>query len=201
MHETARPLFELRPLWSDVFWVAYWAWILFETWVFARDRRSARGLKSDRGSRAAILGSVAAGVALAFTAPYFAPGARIGAASAAVFGGAMVLMWAGLAFRLWAILTLGRFFRTAVLVQDEHRLVTAGPYRLLRHPSYSGSLLTVTGIGLAMGNWVSLAAAPLCLGAAYAWRIHTEEQALRARFGAAFEAQRRRTWALVPYVW
>ncbi len=127
MHDASAPLFAQRPLWSGLFWAGYWAWILFETWVFARDRRAARGQRSDRGSLPVILGLVAVGVALAFTAPGFAPRARIAAAPAAVFGAAMALLWAGMALRLWAILTLGRFFRIAVFVQDGHRLVTFRP--------------------------------------------------------------------------
>jgi protein-S-isoprenylcysteine O-methyltransferase Ste14 len=52
-----------------------------------------------------------------------------------------------------------------------------------------------------VGNWVSALGAPLCVLIAYAWRVYVEEKALRARFGAAFDKHRRRTWALIPFVW
>ena len=70
-------------------------------------------------------------------------------------------MVGGVAFRLWAVLSLGRFFRVAVTTQDDHRLIERGPYRRLRHPSYTGALVTLFGFGLTIGNWLSLAAAVL----------------------------------------
>jgi len=116
-------------------------------------------------------------------------------------GLAAMLIWAGLAFRFWAILTLGRFFRVTVLMHDEHRLVTKGPYRLLRHPSYTGSLMTLFGIGLFMNNWISLLAVFAGSLAGYGIRIRVEERALAVRFGDAFARQRARSWAVIPFVW
>jgi protein-S-isoprenylcysteine O-methyltransferase len=99
------------------------------------------------------------------------------------------------------VLTLGAFFRTSVQLLDGQRLVTRGPYRLLRHPAYTGGILVFAGVGLSTGNWISTAVAPLAVAIAYAWRIHVEERALRERFGAEFETHRRRTWAVLPPVW
>lgn len=65
-------------------------------------------------------------------------------------------MCAGAALRYWAILTLGRFFRFEVLVQDEHKVVTGGPYRFVRHPFYTGILLIQLGLGIALGNFLSV---------------------------------------------
>jgi protein-S-isoprenylcysteine O-methyltransferase len=111
------------------------------------------------------------------------------------------MIWLGIALRLWAVITLGKHFRFTVHIHDDHKLVTNGPYRVLRHPAYTGGLFTISGIGLAMGNWISFAAAFLCLFVAYTWRIIVEEAAVRARFGEAFEAHRKRTWAIIPPVW
>jgi len=197
----AVPLFAQQPLWRPIFWISYCAWIAFEIWVFTRDRRVARGEKRDGGSIVAIFVFITLSITAAFMAPYIAPFARIGLRPELVFYGAMTLFWFGIVFRLWAILTLGRFFRTKVFVLEDHRLVTGGPYRVLRHPAYCGAILTITGLGLAMGNWLSALGAFVCMLLAYAWRIHVEEKALRARFGAAFDKHRRRTWALIPFVW
>ena len=100
------------------------------------------------------------------------------------------MIWAGMAFRLWAVQTLGAFFRTSVVVQDGHKLVTAGPYRWLRHPAYTGVIVTVVGLGLALGNWVSLAAMAILPTLAIAWRMHVEEQALTEQFGDAYKTFR-----------
>jgi len=114
---------------------------------------------------------------------------------------AIALLWAGLLLYIWAVLTLGAFFRTSVQLLDGQQLVRRGPYRVLRHPAYTGGILLFAGIGLAAGNWISALVAPLAAVVAYAWRIHVEELALRERFGAAFESHRKRTWAVLPPVW
>ncbi len=194
-------LFNERPLWPLIFWLSYGAWFALEFWVFSRDRRAGGGKKGDRGSRSAIIVFLTLGNTIAFMAPGSAPFARIALPPELVFNTAMGLFWTGMVLRLLAILTLGRFFHSKVFVHDDHRLVTTGLYRVLRHPSYSGGLLTLAGIGLAMGNWVSVLGVSLCAMIAYGWRILVEEKALRARFGAAFEDHRRRTWALIPFVW
>ena len=61
--------------------------------------------------------------------------------------------------------------------------VTAGPYRVLRHPSYTGILLAFMGVGLAAANWAGLAAVTLLPLAILLWRIHIEENALLATLG------------------
>lgn len=200
MH-AASPLFVRRPDWQLIFWITCIAWNAFELWIGARDRRAARGAPRDRGSRPVIFVLVVLGIAAGFALPHAVPSGAMQRAGAAVFYGAMALMWGGIALRLWAVATLGPLFRTTVFVQTAHRLVTTGPYRILRHPAYAGSLSTMTGFGLAMGNWPALVAPVLCLAAAYAWRIRVEERALGARFGAAFAEHRRRTWLLIPYLW
>ena len=129
------------------------------------------------------------------------PSARIALPHEAVFIVAMALLWAGILLYRWATLTLGAFFRTQVTLLDGQRLVMRGPYRLLRHPAYSGGILVYAGIGLAIGNWLSAIAMPLSLIVAYGRRIRIEEAALRERFGVEFEANRTRTWAIIPFIW
>lgn len=70
---------------------------------------------------------------------------------------------------------LGKYFTFDVAIQSGQALVEVGPYRYVRHPSYSGALLTLLGFGLALGSWVGGAVALSCLGLAYAYRIPIEE--------------------------
>jgi protein-S-isoprenylcysteine O-methyltransferase Ste14 len=128
------PLFAIHPLWRLIFWISYLAWALFEIWVFSRDRRAVRGQNADGGSLPAIVLLLLIGIFTAFGAPYVLRLGRMHLPQSPIFGVAILLVWSGMVLRLWAILTLGNFFRTSVVVQDEHRLVVAGPYRLLRHP-------------------------------------------------------------------
>ncbi len=104
----------------------------------------------------------------------------------------------GVIFREWAVFSLGQFFTVQVTIRSEHRLVTRGPYRWLRHPSYTGSLLTIFGFALALGTWVG---AGLALGlslAGFLYRVRVEEQALLAALGDDYREYMQHTWRLVP---
>lgn len=194
-------LFTMNSQTQTAFWVSYWAWALMEIWIFSRDRRKASGEKKDRGSVFVLIVLITLGISTAFMAPHVWRFARIMAPPEPVFWTAIGLMWAGIVLRMWAVLTLGRHFRTAVRILDDHQLVTSGPYRVLRHPSYTGGVMTLMGLGLAFGNWLSFAAATGCILIGYSVRIRIEEHALKAQFGEAWTAHQKRTWAIVPFVW
>lgn len=184
-----------------VFWISYCTWILMEVWIFARDARRASGEKKDRGSVFVIIVLITIGISTAFTAPHIWRWAHIDLPPLPVFWTAIALMWAGVVLRTWSVLTLGRHFRTSVRILDDHKLITSGPYRILRHPAYTGGTLTLIGLGLAFGNWISLAATTSAILLAYGVRILVEEAALKGEFGEAWAAHKKRTWALIPLVW
>jgi protein-S-isoprenylcysteine O-methyltransferase Ste14 len=106
---------------------------------------------------------------------------------------------AGLAFTVWARRVLGTNWSGTVTVKHEHELITAGPYRYVRHPIYSGLLLAFAGSALAWGQTRSLLAFAI---AAFAlrrkWRL--EERFMRDTFGAAYSEYARRTPAVIPRV-
>jgi protein-S-isoprenylcysteine O-methyltransferase Ste14 len=192
--------FAVAPLWRQVFWFSYLAWIAIELAIWARDIARVKGRSDDRFSMLAIGVSIGIGITLAFNAPRLAP-AWISAPPKLLAGCGIALIWTGIGLRLWAVRTLGRFFRITVTVQDDHRLIDTGPYARLRNPSYTGATVTMAGIGIAMGHWLSLAAMIVFPMLGFAWRIRVEEASLAARFGADYEAYRSRRWALVPFVW
>jgi protein-S-isoprenylcysteine O-methyltransferase Ste14 len=113
----------------------------------------------------------------------------------------LVLMAAGIGLRAWSIVTLGRFFQYQIKVQPGHQVVTSGPYRFVRHPSYTGIAMVLAGIALASGDVWSLLAVAVLGGAGLAVRIRAEERQLTLALGADYEhfaAGRKR---LVPGVW
>jgi protein-S-isoprenylcysteine O-methyltransferase Ste14 len=110
------------------------------------------------------------------------------------------LMLAGLAFRFYAMWVLGRFFTYDITVQVGQTVVETGPYRYIRHPSYTGALITLVGLGLALGNWAALLTILVCMGIAYAYRIAVEEAALVAVLGQPYKKYMRRTQRLVPFL-
>jgi protein-S-isoprenylcysteine O-methyltransferase len=112
-----------------------------------------------------------------------------------------VLFVAGLLLRWWAIITLVRFFTVDVTIEQDHELVERGPFRVLRHPSYSGVLLAFVGFALSLRNWAAFFAVLLPIFAAFIYRMKVEETALSRALGSSYEAYMRRTKRLVPFVY
>jgi protein-S-isoprenylcysteine O-methyltransferase Ste14 len=174
-------------------------WALLEVGLRVREAVQGKGgRKRDRGTRVLIAVSLGAAIALASVATSVAPTLGIPVAVQAI---GVVVMWLGLATRFWAVAALGGAFRTTVEVDPDQAVVTTGPYKWIRHPSYAGLLLIVAGLGLALGNWLSVAACLLLPLPAFVWRIHVEEAELSLVLGDPYEAYRTGTARLVPGLW
>jgi protein-S-isoprenylcysteine O-methyltransferase Ste14 len=90
---------------------------------------------------------------------------------------------------------LGRFFTRDVATQTGQTVVQDGPYRFIRHPAYSGTLLTLLGIGLTLGNWLAL------LVVLISYRVRVEEQALVDALGEPYRVYMRGARRFIPFVW
>lgn len=154
----------------------------------------------DRGSRFVIALCIAPGAILVALAPTIVPSASIGPVGVRFgIGGALLLIGCGL--RLWAMRTLGRYFTREVMVSSDQRVVTSGPYRIVRHPSYTALLLYAIGAGVAAGNWVGLAAITLLALVALVNRIQVEEDALLSVLGDSYRIYAESHPRLIPLVW
>jgi protein-S-isoprenylcysteine O-methyltransferase Ste14 len=109
----------------------------------------------------------------------------------------VVLFTAGGALRIWPVFVLGRRFSGLVAIQPGHRLVTTGPYGVIRHPSYLGLLINSLGWALAFRSGVGLLLTALLVPPLLA-RIRAEERLLRTQFGGEYHAYCNRTWRLIP---
>jgi protein-S-isoprenylcysteine O-methyltransferase len=113
----------------------------------------------------------------------------------------VILFVAGLVLRWWAIVTLGRFFTVDVTIEKDHELVERGPFRIVRHPSYTGVLLAFVGLALSLRNWAALVVILVPIGAAFIHRMNVEEDALSRALGSCYAEYMKRTKRLVPFVY
>lgn len=101
------------------------------------------------------------------------------------------------ALLLWSAATLGRFLVPQAVLLPDHELVTSGPYRLLRHPAYSGDLALWLGAALGTANVILLLLWPVSVFGTYL-QTRQEDALLASKFGAAYESYAKRTGGLVP---
>ena len=197
----AIPLAFQFPFFTTLWWVALAAVFLPETVMSRRLTSAAGAVKADRGSKMVVILTANLSIVLGYFVASWFPSMNFGAGWRAAFLVGLMVLIGGMIFRWYAIRVLGRFFTFDVAISAGQTVIETGPYRWIRHPSYAGSLAAYIGIGMTLGNWVALLVPPLCMAAAYAYRIPVEERALVAGLGEAYEKYRKRTWRLVPFAY
>lgn len=178
---------------DDVFAGLYVLWILAETPIARRDF----GTEGKTTSDFATCQIYAMGQALTFLSALWFPSLWRAPNAAHVAG--LILFLAGVCYRLWAIWTLGKFYSHRVRTLPDHRIVSSGPYRLTRHPAYSGMILLNAGVVLYFLNWVTLGLFLIALLPAIVLRIAIEERVLFGIEGYPEFARKRKR--LFPLVW
>jgi protein-S-isoprenylcysteine O-methyltransferase Ste14 len=154
-----------------------------------------------RGATLRTAGGLAALVPYFFWVPYVViwlrPGPEVAIAEALQWLG-LVLSLLGIAFSLWAMVTLGRHYDLVLEVHQDHELVRGGPYKVVRHPVYTGLGLHFAGACVATGNLLLIAGTLLVSYPAFYLRARAEERLLREQFGAQYEKYAREVPMLVP---
>ncbi len=107
----------------------------------------------------------------------------------------------GILLRYTAIKTLGSLFSTRLRLVSYHQVCMTGPYRMVRHPSYTGLLLALSGIGIALGDVLSLLVLWLLPFVALNRRIAKEETLMLNQAGLAYRQYCQKTWKLFPWVY
>jgi protein-S-isoprenylcysteine O-methyltransferase Ste14 len=194
-----RPYYQGHPLATALFVGTLAVWVLTEARKARRHRPEATDM--DRGSRIVIGVCWVAALLLATLAR-----SRVTAAAfpsdALSFAIGLAIAWAGIGLRWWSFRTLGRYFTFDVMTSSDQPVITSGPYRIVRHPSYLGLLLAFAGIGVATyANWLSLAALILLASLGLANRIRVEEAALSATLGEKYRAYAAGRKRIIPFVW
>ena len=185
---------------ASIFFVVYAFWLLSELvigGIIPRSRRHGTPIRyEDRSSRLLISLSMFLSLMIAFLFAAFG----IASLPSGAFYLGIGLMIAGILLRQWSIAVLGRYFSRTVGVQEGQAVVDRGPYRLVRHPAYTGSLLTMVGLGFVLQSWGAVLVLIAFFGAAFGYRIHVEEAVLTSKLGDEYVAYAKKTKRLIPYV-
>lgn len=152
----------------------------------------------DRGSMGILIGLQWVGLALNFALAWLFPAAAIPWQRITLFMLGVILMLLGVALRWYAILILGRYFTRDVAVSVDQQVVQNGPYRFIRHPAYSGTFLTMLGVGLVVINWASLVVLLVLVLVGHLYRVRVEEKALIQSIGQPYVEYMHRTKRFIP---
>lgn len=179
---------------AALFTILFIIWILSEIINNLISMSSSKGIYKDRGSFWPIVIGIFASI---FIAIYFKV-MNIGAYTNNIQYLGLILMFFGITLREYAIITLGKSFTVRVETNKNRKITKNGPYRYIRHPSYTGGLLTAIGIPLATGTWVGAILTFIIMMLVYNYRINVEEKALIESFGRKYLEYMKNTWKLFP---
>lgn len=163
-------------------------------------RRRPEAKVADRGTLFALRFFGLVGVAGALIGRRALPSWTIGTQTAAEWIG-LGFLWCGFAMRVWSFHTLGRYFTFTVQTSADQPVISTGPYRFVRHPSYAGILLAVVGVGFSFDNWASLVILIVATTCGLIYRITIEERALSEDLGGRYQSYAAGRKRLVPFVW
>ena len=182
-------------------------WIVVATaviWVALELRqataRRPEAVKANWGSEVLFRIIVLVGALVAGVLPGVAQWATIRPAAVGDWIG-LLLFWGGISLRFWSIRTLGRYFTVIVQTSSDQPVITDGPYRVIRHPSYAGLILIVVAVGLFIGNWLSLVSLIVAITGGLVFRIRVEERALLQNLGDGYRRYAATHKRLVPMIW
>ena len=159
-------------------------------------RRGTRIKRRDRGTCFAIIGGVWLSVFIAL----FFGGMDLARLPGWVTWVGFALMLIGIFIRQWAIAVLGSYFSPAVGTQAGQKVVKTGPYRLVRHPAYTGALLIMVGVGLALQSWGAVLVILVIFGLTFGYRMRTEEKVLVNELGEEYVQYMKTTKRIIPYI-
>ena len=183
-----------------IFQIVLTLWLLSEivgTMIIPRIRRGGNVIKRrDRFSGLYILFTVFLAVIISF---YFA-GASMAMLPGWVFSLGIFLIILGIIIRQWSMIILGKYFSAVIGTHEGQKVIEKGPYKYIRHPSYTGALIIFIGLGLSLQSGAAVLTLILLFIIAYGYRISVEEKTLITELGEPYIEYKNRTKKLIPYI-
>jgi protein-S-isoprenylcysteine O-methyltransferase Ste14 len=171
-------------------------WVIFSLYWEVAAKTAAPARRSESHSSRSVHVFLTNAALLLVIAPIVGVGRLLPVSSITMSAG-LVVEAIGLVLAIHARRHLGRYWSGEITIKIDHELIRSGPYRLLRHPIYTGLLTLYAGTAIVTGEWLAFVGLAIAVFA-YWRKIRLEERNLNMAFGAAYEAYRSTTWILVP---
>ena len=177
-------------------------------WAFFPEMRIVRsGLEGgkrpdskDSGSMSVLLAGTGVASLIAYPLAFVKTFSFPTSSYLALFVAGVLIVFFGSLLRRYCWRTLGEYFTGDVRARPDQPVISSGPYRLVRHPSYTAGMMMYIGIGLALGSWLSLALLTIAAIATYSYRVVVEERALLETIGEPYGAYMKERKRFIPYV-
>jgi protein-S-isoprenylcysteine O-methyltransferase Ste14 len=196
----------LRPLpfvwpYALVFWAIY-VWAFLPEWkVVQRGREGVKRTDSkDSGSLKVILGGMWLALLVAYPLAFVKTWAFPQRWQLPLFVVGVLLIVLGSVLRRYCWRTLGEYFTGDVRATPGQKVIRSGPYRWVRHPSYTAGMMMFIGIGLALGSWPSFILLTIATIATYSYRVAVEERALLEAIGEPYSSYMKERKRFIPYI-
>lgn len=196
----------MRPLpfawpYALVFWAVY-LWAFLPEWRVVRGgMEGAKGAESkDAGSVGVVVVGMSAAFFFAFPLAFVRAWAFPIRLILPLFAVGISLILLGSLLRRYCFRTLGEYFTGDVRVRIDQPVIRKGPYAVVRHPAYTAGIMMAMGVGLALGNWVSLALVTITTIAVYSYRVSIEEKVLLATIGDPYRVYMKERKRFIPYI-
>jgi len=196
----------MRPLpfvwpYALVFWAVY-VWAFFPEWRVVQGGR--KGVKDpdskDSGSLKVILAGMWLALLIAYPLAFVKAGSFPQRSQLTLFAVGVLLIVVGSLLRRYCFRTLGDYFTGDVKARPDQPVIRSGPYRWVRHPSYTAGMMMFIGIGLALGSWFSFALLTFATIATYAYRVAVEERVLLETIGEPYGRYMKERKRFIPYI-
>ena len=196
----------MRPLpfvwpYALVFWAVY-VWAFLPEWKIVKGGAEGvkRGDSKDSGSLRVLLGGMWIALLLAYALAFLNGFSFPGRWQVPLFAIGVLLIFLGSVLRRYCFRTLGEYFTGDVRAKRDQPVIDSGPYRLVRHPSYTAAMMMFIGIGLALGSWLSFALLTIATIATYSYRVAVEERVLLDTIGEPYRVYMKERKRFIPYV-
>lgn len=188
-------------LFKEIFQITFIIYIMADIFIFTftshQNRNNSKKRKGDKGSCLIIV----AGTMVIVLLNIVCRNNDWGIMPKLIYWCGIIFIIIGVILRIYSVLTLGKAFTISVQVNSNQKIIQSGPYKYIRHPAYSGSILSLIGISLAFRSSIGVVGTLIIIASMYGYRIKIEESMLASNFKTSYLEYKKHTKRIIPFIW